>query len=132
MTGAEIVAGTRTSDAAKEKSMGDHLIATFTARTVTTLTRRVALLGLGGAGLAATFRPAPTRADKAGKRAKKACRGQIGQCQGSVSAFCANPFFENPEACEAVLSPCCQQFKNCKARGAYDCLFAGLNELIPD
>ena len=112
--------------------MGDRLIATFTPRTVPALTRRVALLGFGGAGLAATFRPAPARAGKAGKRAKKACKRQIGQCEGSVRTFCANPFFEDPAACEAVLFPCCQQFKNCKAKEAYDCMFAGLNELIPD
>jgi hypothetical protein len=127
---AEGVVGTRAIVAAKETLMGDHIVATFTARAVATLTRRVALLGFGGAGLAATFKPAPARAGKVGKRAKKACRRQIGQCEGSVSTFCANPFFEDPEACEAVLSPCCQQFKNCKARGAYDCMLAGIAELV--
>lgn len=110
--------------------MDDHIVAKFTAREATTLTRRVALLGFGGAGLAATFRPSAARAGKAAKRAKKACKRQIGQCEGSVSAFCSNPFFENPEACEAVLAPCCQSFHNCKARGAYDCMLAGIDELV--
>lgn len=109
--------------------MGDHIIAAFTARTMATLTRRAALLGCGGAGLAAAFGPASVRAGKAGKRAKKACKRQIGQCEGSVSTFCANPFFEDPAACEAVLAPCCQSFKDCKARGAYDCILAGIGAM---
>ena len=96
------------------------------------LSRRASLFGIGSAALAAAVVPTASRAGKAGKKAKKVCKRQIGQCQASVSDFCANPQLVISQAeCEVAFLPCCLSFKSCKAGAVYDCMGDALLTLIP-
>jgi hypothetical protein len=96
------------------------------------LSRRASLLGVAGSAVASMVPHAASRAGKAGKKARKTCKRQIGQCQGSISDFCANPQLTIPqEECEAGLLPCCPSFRNCKAGAAYDCIADALLALVP-
>lgn len=91
-------------------------------QTVGSRGRRASILALGAAALATVARPSPTRAGKAGKKAKKKCKRQIGQCKSSIAALCA----DEPAECEKVLAPCCTSFKGCQAGAAYQCIVDGL------
>lgn len=91
--------------------------------TVGSRVRRASIVALGAAALAAVVtRPSPARAGKAGKKAKKKCKRQIGQCQSSIADLCA----DEPAECEEVLAPCCTSFKGCQAGAAYQCIVDGL------
>ncbi len=86
------------------------------------LSRRASLIGLLGAALpVAVFEPAPAPAGKAGKKARKACRRQVGQCETSVTAFCSDFPALDPEECEAAFRPCCASFQNCAAGKVQEC-----------
>jgi hypothetical protein len=104
-------------------------------RTAPSLTRRTSLVAIGGAALASALaRPAPAHAGKAGKKAKKMCRRQIGQCETSVTAFCAtaSELLEiDREACEASVLPCCGSFKGCQAGSFFRCFDTGVSSLLP-
>jgi hypothetical protein len=102
--------------------MNERRIQEVVVRTAETLSRRASLTTLGGAAIAAVARPAPVSAGKVSKKVRKTCKRQIGQCQSSVAAFCADA----PEACDAALTPCCASFKGCKAAAVYECLIAAL------
>jgi hypothetical protein len=93
-----------------------------TAHGVESRSRRASLIALGGAAFAAIARSSPARAGKAGKKAKKKCKRQVGQCESSIAALCA----DEPAECEVVLAPCCTFFKGCKAGAAYQCIIDGL------
>jgi len=97
----------------------DDVVAVHTAES---LSRRTSLIALGGAALSVVARPSPARAGKAGKKAKKKCKRQIGQCESSIATVCSG----GPAGCEEVLAPCCSSFKNCKAGAAYQCIADGL------
>lgn len=103
----------------------------FPVRAARSFSRRASVFGLGGAALASVALPMATRAGKAGKKAKKKCRRQIGKCQGSVTSFCAGPLTIDRETCEAAFLPCCPSFKGCKAGAAYDCIGDALLALFP-
>ena len=86
------------------------------------LSRRASLIGLLGAALtAAVVDPAPAHAGKAGKKARKACRRQVGQCETSVTTFCSDFPALDPEECEAAFRPCCASFQNCAAGKVQKC-----------
>jgi hypothetical protein len=105
--------------------MNDQVFDAFTARAAS-LSRRASLVSLGGAALAAAVvRPTPARAGSVGKKVKKKCKKQIGQCETSVTIFCARQLFDR-EDCEATLLPCCTSFAGCKGGDAYDCIVNGL------
>jgi hypothetical protein len=106
--------------------MDDHRIDALSTHIAASLSRRASLLGLAGAALAAAS-AAPASAGKAGKKVKKTCKKQIGQCESSVAAFCADA---PVEGCEPVLLPCCASFKGCKAGTAYGCIVDALLELF--
>lgn len=98
----------------------------FTVRSAALLSRRASLVGFGGAALgAAAMSPATARAGKVAKKVKKKCKKQIGQCESSATAFCAQQFFDL-EDCEATLLACCSSFKGCKGGNAYDCIVDGM------
>jgi hypothetical protein len=108
---------------AKEHPMVEQPVDVVAVHTAESLSRRVSFIALGGAALAAAVaRPSPARAGKAGKKAKKKCKRQIGQCESSIASLCTG----GPEACVDVLSPCCRSFKGCKAGAAYQCIVDGL------
>jgi hypothetical protein len=113
--------------------MNDQTVDSFARRAAGVFSRRASLIGLGGAALvAALLEPAPGRAGKVGKRVKRTCKRQIGQCRSSVETFCARPNLVVPaDECEAALSPCCPSFKNCRAGAAYDCIGDALLALVP-
>jgi hypothetical protein len=112
---------------AKEKTMRERIFNAIAARPGESLSRRASLLGLGTAALAAALANAiPAHAGKAGKKAKKACKRQVGQCETSVVEFCARIAPADPEdqaLCQDRFTPCCQSFNGCKAGDAYECLF---------
>lgn len=100
-----------------------HCIARILAnRGSNLLSRRASLIGLLGAALtAAVVEPAPAPAGKASKKAKKACKRQVGQCESSVTTFCTDFPALDPEECEAAFRPCCASFQNCAAGKVQEC-----------
>ena len=86
------------------------------------LPRRASLIGpLAAALTAAVVGPAPTQARTAGKKARKACKRQVGQCETSVTTFCTDFPALDPEECEAAFRPCCASFQNCAAGKVQEC-----------
>jgi hypothetical protein len=93
--------------------------------------RRVALGALVGVAIASALgRTSPVRAGKAGRKARKRCKRQSGQCETSVSKLCASGVFEQGE-CETTLLPCCPSFKGCRIESAILCLGEGIGSLAP-
>jgi hypothetical protein len=94
--------------------------------------RRAALIGLGGAALAAGRGGAPgARAGTAGKKARKRCRRQRGQCVAFLETeWCVNGSVAERagaegapiDACVAFFRPCCDLLARCKAGQALSCL----------
>jgi hypothetical protein len=100
-------------------------MATLTVHTATALSRRASMLAIGGAALAASAAPMPTRAGKASKKAKKRCKRQVGQCESMIAPACAAAdLLVSEEECVDTLLPCCQPFKDCQADAVFDCLIA--------
>ena len=104
--------------------MNHQRVLEIARRDLSSISRRMSLIGLGGVALAAIAGPAPVRAGKAKKKVKKTCRRQIDQCESAVQAFCDGPTVEEDEreACHAVFPPCCALFEGCDAAAAYACL----------
>ncbi len=98
--------------------------------------RRASVVVLGGGALISVALPTATRAGKAGKKARKKCKRQIGICQGSVTTLCAGPLTIEQETCEAAFLPCCASFKGCKAGGHLRlhrrCPLGPISARIPD
>jgi hypothetical protein len=95
------------------------------ARHAASLSRRGSLRVLGGAALTgAIAAPTAAVAGKAGNKAQKRCKRQLGQCLASVEAFCEPQ--QLPAVCEAFLNPCCEHFSRCEAGQGIACLFAGI------
>jgi hypothetical protein len=121
-TAARIAASPKSMPTAKEFPMRDRTIDALPVSAADALSRRRSLIALCGVALAAAVGiPAPARAGKAGKKSKKKCRRQIGQCESSVKAFCVAPLLIGPTECETLLLPCCQSFAGCHAGNAYQC-----------
>jgi hypothetical protein len=109
----------------KENPMREPIFDALAVQTDQSLSRRASLLGLGAAALAAALaRPIPARAGKASKKAKKACKRQVGACEDSIRAVCGQ--FPDPGQqgeCIAAFVPCCQPFGSCQSRDALQCIF---------
>lgn len=91
-----------------------------TRRAASALTRREALLALGGAALAAST-ASPLAANggnggKAGKKAKKACKRQGEQCRQLVIATC-----RGDQDCVEDQLRCCNFFAKCEAGPGFAC-----------
>jgi hypothetical protein len=85
------------------------------------MSRRGSLRSLGGAALgSALAAPALARAGKAGKKGQKRCQRQRGQCLAFVEEFCQPK--GDPNACEAIVNPCCENFAQCNAGKGIECL----------
>jgi hypothetical protein len=113
--------------------MDIHRIGAPAVRSAASRSRRLSLIGLGGAAIAAVARPVPARAGKGGKKAKKKCTRQVGACETAVRNACGLLLLEEEaEACEAALLPCCASFKGCKAGTAYECLLNAVREPEPE
>jgi hypothetical protein len=104
--------------------MNHRRVLEIARRDLSSISRRMSLIGLVGLALAAVTRPAPARAGKASRKVKKTCRRQIGACESTVQAFCDGPTVEEDEreACLTLFPPCCALFDGCDAAAAYACL----------
>jgi hypothetical protein len=54
---------------------------------------------------------------------KRKCNQQVGQCREFVASECAQA--ADPEACEDLISPCCEFLGSCQARAMFECLQRG-------
>jgi len=91
--------------------------------------RRTSLKALGAAALlAAVAGPLSAQAKQSpGKKAKKKCKKQVGQCVSAFNAVCEAQD-QGVEVCLAlvqqVLAPCCQSLRNCGAGEFVTCVFS--------
>lgn len=91
-------------------------------RPAAAVSRRGSLRVLGGAALTSAFAaPTVAVAGKAGKKARKRCKRQRGQCLASIEKFCQPK--ADPNACESLFTPCCEHFAACSAAKGIECLF---------
>jgi hypothetical protein len=83
--------------------------------------RRVSFKALGIAGLsAALLAPRTIEAKQsAGKKARKKCKRQVGQCRAAVEAFCERSTF-----CFDAFSPCCEHLSTCNVTAYLTCFHA--------
>jgi hypothetical protein len=83
--------------------------------------RRVSLKALGSAGLStALLAPRTIEAKQsAGKKARKKCRRQVGQCRAAFEAFCERSTF-----CFEAFSPCCEHLSTCNVTAYLTCFHA--------
>jgi hypothetical protein len=106
---------------------------TITLRAAAAISRRSSLLTLGGAALGVTLAaPLVAEAGKAGKKARKKCKKQVGKCKTVVAEFCSTieadtrsrqVIASGGEAeCLAVLNPCCEFLRNCSADDSTECI----------
>ena len=90
------------------------------------VSRRASLLTLGGAGLvAAMAHPQLAGAGKAGKKAKKKCKKQVGQCRDNFTqhcAVCCSDTEEEFDLCFATFAACCEPLAQCNAAATFACL----------
>lgn len=92
--------------------------------------RRTSLKTLGAAALfAAVAGPLSAQAKQSpGKKAKKKCKKQVGQCVSAFTAICEALDEEDQDVCFAqvqqTLAPCCQSLGNCGAGEFVTCVFS--------
>jgi hypothetical protein len=86
------------------------------------VTRRGSLPVLAAALAAALALPSAARAGKNGKNGKKRCKQQKDQCRGAVTGYCGN--LVDPQLCESVYLPCCDQFTNCNVESGIACILS--------
>jgi hypothetical protein len=111
----------------EEELMNDNTFASITRHAAVTVSRRMSLLALGGAGLTAVAAPtmaaptmaAPTMAagGKAGKKAMKLCRRQREQCRAFFVERC-----QGSQNCLEALLPCCELFAKCSVAAGIECV----------
>lgn len=118
----------------EEDPISETAFDALTRQAVRAPSRRAALLGLGGAALAAGLAGAPVaRAGKAGKKARKKCRRQRGQCvdfletercviEMQAARVGAGADGIVNEDCLEFFRPCCDPLAQCKAGEALTCL----------
>lgn len=89
--------------------------------TIDHLSRRASLATLGAAGLAGLLGQAPAASARqsAGKKARKKCKNQVGQCISSVSLLCQ----DNP-GCEQAFLACCPLLSTCDFNAFLTCTAA--------
>jgi hypothetical protein len=106
----------------EEELMNDSTFDSITRHAAVTVSRRMSLLALGGAGLTAVAAPtmaAPTMAagGKAGKKAMKLCRRQREQCRAFFVERC-----QGSQNCLEALLPCCELFAKCSVAAGIECV----------
>jgi hypothetical protein len=122
--------------------MNEQAFDGLTRRAAAAVSRRSSLAALGGAALAAGLvapTPYDVRAAK-GKKKKKKCQKQLGQCQEATKEFCDSlPIVKivaqsvtAEGTCEAFLSECCSHFSSCNAREGVECLLERVLETVAD
>ena len=104
----------------------------FVRRATAAVSRRASLLAVGATALApALGGPSLVQAGKAGKKAKKKCKRQRGQCETFiVTEVCAVDGTTRQGAiggegipnCVEVFTPCCDFFAQCQAGEGLSCL----------
>ncbi|MGH2614318.1 MAG: hypothetical protein ACRDJC_03685 [Thermomicrobiales bacterium] len=114
--------------------MNGNAFDAFTRQAADAISRRTSLLTIGGATLATVVgAPKLATAKKGGNKAKKKCKKQVNKCKNGVQTFCAD--FSPPkdeEACNEILSECCEFFKNCNAKQGTECLLFEVFTVPPD
>ncbi len=116
--------------------MNDRALDVTTTRAAASLSRRASLIGLLGAALAPALAVTPASAKKKGRNRKNKksnkdsrCEQQVAMCEASITRFC--PRFLDPEACEAVLRPCCSDLRTCEVDAALVCIVTESGSLEP-
>jgi hypothetical protein len=116
----------------EEDFMEGSLFDAFTRRAAAAATRRLSFLTLGASALGAAIAGSSlVQAGKAGKKAKKKCKRQRGQCEEFFATdFCVHRTAaaredvsaEGPVSCVDIFRPCCDLFAQCKAGEALSCI----------
>jgi hypothetical protein len=97
--------------------MQTHHVQTAKQRIATMASRRLSLVALGGAALAAaTGEVAGKGGQSCGKKKQKRCRKDAAGCRNNLLAACAG----DPD-CAGSLTSCCE---TCSANGFVSCLIA--------
>jgi hypothetical protein len=100
--------------------MRESTLAVLSHRASAAVSRRASLLSLGGAALASLAAPATTaHAGTAGKKAKRKCKRQVGQCRAAWEDLCMG----NPN-CESDFFACCQPLARCDVAAYLTCVAA--------
>lgn len=99
--------------------MNDTAFDTLTRRASAIGNRRSSLKAIGAAGVLAAF-PLATDAGKAGKKARKKCKRQVGPCRKAFDAFCEGQM--GAEECFDAAAECCGFLKKCKSGQATQCI----------
>jgi hypothetical protein len=101
----------------KEASMSGKSFDAFIRRAAADVSRRDAVVALGGAGLAAAITRQATAAKPSGKKnARKKCRRQVGQCRDIFIPVCGGG-----DECETLLA-CCSFLATCDTARFIACL----------
>jgi hypothetical protein len=96
-------------------------VETWVRRAVCSHSRRLAVLSLGSAALAAALgRPVTAEAGSCNKKSKKRCKQLGTSCEIVVRAFCtgADP---GGNGCLQRLMPCCTPLETCDATASTQC-----------
>ena len=94
-------------------------------------TRRQSVLAVSAAALGTlTAGGSRVRASGAGKKNRKKCGKQVGQCEDVVREYCAR-FGDGGTACRENVLPCCQSLERCNARSSIQCLIERLPAVFP-
>lgn len=100
--------------------MSEESIYEITCRAAAAVTRRHSFLLMGGVA-AAVATPLTAEAGEAGKKVRKRCKRQRGECRASVEEFC-----EGNSTCLDHLLPCREPLAICNARESTECLIQPL------
>ena len=101
----------------EEELMNDNTFDSITRHAAVTVSRRMSLLALGGAGLTAAAAPTMAAGGKAGKKARKLCRRQREQCRAFFVERC-----QGSQNCLEALLPCCELFAKCSVAAGIECV----------
>jgi hypothetical protein len=98
----------------------------WTRQTAMPFSRRRSILTLSGAGIAAAAAgPLVAKAGKRGKKCKKKCQQQVGQCEDVVRAFCSD-VDPGGNGCLQTVLPCCDPLQTCNSAASTQCFIDAL------
>ncbi len=98
------------------------IVPAVSRRAVAGVSSKASLLVAGAAVLGAARFPLETRAGKAGKKARKRCKQQKGECLAGIEAFCIANIPVDLQGCIATFASCCNSLTRCDARSSTECL----------